>query len=927
MLHKNMTEGSDDEIEVPTKQICVDEQSMERTMVPPRVESESIEYCPSENYRNKSDQIETAKKTPEFYNDNQLEFKRKVSESTNENNTYLFLPSELEVKETGVFTTSHVPKGVRYGPFQGVWASTTQDVRFAWQVIARDGSRGWLDGSRSFQNWLKLIRSSSVKEETNMKYYLQNGQLWYETFKDMPSGTELILVPKEALLLQDMADYISADERSDRETASQHSGTIDEGEEEEDINVVRCYACDEIYNDVEKLDEHVITNHNHRRDEHQCDYCSKAFSYRPLLFKHLAIKHGQIKRYHCENCTKVFTDPSNLQRHIRTHHAGARSHACPECGKTFSSSSGLKQHQHIHSSHKPFQCEVCLKSYTQFSNLCRHKRMHSSCRMKIRCAKCRKSFPTLTSLSKHKRFCDSTTLPPFPSRPHPLIMNQPMAGNNGFPFYRPIGCPIPFFAPQLSFFPSTPLIPPLLFNQIPKIEDEHLQKRVKLSPKPERCSPDMERVKTEMSPPKGIEATGSSSPSRPQSYLPKDQFSLSFPSFPSKREFEEDNMKPLMNSLHSNIKTEPYCKTEPSTLAGFVPKPQFPMYTPKREFKREFEENTKKSSESTSTTEETNDQPLDLSGWKPNSQVIVSGEEEQQVPHTEEENVDVLDVIDDNNISPPQNVSVTPPMAYPRPIHPMMPDICRNFPYGFPSPANDKLLPFSFPPHRFPFLNGLQPQRMEMIRSTVKPFQDVMQQYTQSKVKDRYTCTYCGKVFPRSANLTRHLRTHTGEQPYKCNYCERSFSISSNLQRHVRNIHNKEKPFKCPLCERCFGQQTNLDRHLKKHEADEGNGGVTLADSPGSSNENDREDAYFDDIRSFMGKVSGSDYYNNINNIREFVSPSNNNIDVVKEDNNDESASEGGEDYLTSKLNFDTKCKQDKEELLNNNDQTVEVST
>uniref|UniRef100_A0A1I7T7U4 EGL-43 n=1 Tax=Caenorhabditis tropicalis TaxID=1561998 RepID=A0A1I7T7U4_9PELO len=57
--------------------------------------------------------------------------------------------------------------------------------------------------------------------------------------------------------------------------------------------------------------------------------------------------------------------------------------------------------------------------------------------------------------------------------------------------------------------------------------------------------------------------------------------------------------------------------------------------------------------------------------------------------------------------------------------------------------------------------------------------------------KDRYMCKFCSKVFPRSANLTRHLRTHTGEQPYKCQYCERSFSISSNLQRHVRNIHNK----------------------------------------------------------------------------------------------------------------------------------------
>nr|KAF6444852.1 PR/SET domain 16 [Molossus molossus] len=135
------------------------------------------------------------------------------------------------------------------------------------------------------------------------------------------------------------------------------------------------------------------------------------------------------------------------------------------------------------------------------------------------------------------------------------------------------------------------------------------------------------------------------------------------------------------------------------------------------------------------------------------------------------------------------------------------------------------------------------------------------------KGKERYTCRYCGKIFPRSANLTRHLRTHTGEQPYRCKYCDRSFSISSNLQRHVRNIHNKEKPFKCHLCSRCFGQQTNLDRHLKKHEHEHApvsqHAGVltnhlgTSASSPTSESEthallDEKEDSYFSEIRNFI---------------------------------------------------------------------------
>lgn len=54
-----------------------------------------------------------------------------------------------------------------------------------------------------------------------------------------------------------------------------------------------------------RLDDHLIAAHHFRKDEFFCELCSQRFCHRPLLLKHRALQHNEIRKYPCENCTKV----------------------------------------------------------------------------------------------------------------------------------------------------------------------------------------------------------------------------------------------------------------------------------------------------------------------------------------------------------------------------------------------------------------------------------------------------------------------------------------------------------------------------------------------------------------------------------------------------------------------------------------------
>ncbi|XP_016946033.4 transcription factor hamlet isoform X2 [Drosophila suzukii] len=905
---------------------------------------------------------------------------------------------DLDIRDSGgVYAKTPLERGTRYGPFPMKLCHQPNDPQLAWKANGRHYN-GWLEPTDDVSTWLKKIRNvqDDGNGEANLQSYINGGYLWYETNRFVNAGSEMVVDGRPKSPVQLNENYMNggkvlaaaaaaaaaavaavsssgpksggggsslpSDDRSDRDNGSLYSGDefskdkkntslISQGDidftDDENGFDIRCEVCDKVYPDLELLDDHLVGAHHFKQDEFQCKQCTVRFCHRPLLIKHEAISHNNIRKYSCENCSKVFCDPSNLQRHIRAYHVGARCHPCPECGKTFGTSSGLKQHQHIHSSIKPFACEVCAKAYTQFSNLCRHKRMHATCRMQIKCDKCNQSFSTLTSLTKHKKFCDSTS-PVYRNQhvnrhhPHPLT-HQPhlnaTATSTGpapprestesspsaaaaavaamstptpnpflmfrtaqpfFPGFAPYG--FPAFMPQ-NMHPSNI---PMFFSKNPmemacgggpemtspisafdqklqfgflngeasnsqaydkvkekemafqseeklkkepllqvsegeddesrssldikmKLEDEKSESKSEdqneMKREPERVnSPDQQQAEDDRksidivsTPPPADTPSGGDAPldlsiCRKRSaasffYAPLEENILLNSYMPRIHDFEaEREPPPKMRKSHSSAESSISQKSfkgssptpTPTASPGLTPSPSPP---------------TSAGGELSSTSEGGGGGGAVAGAVAAAAAAAAAG---------------AADLNALAHLAHPQNQPT---------IHPLfLEEIYRS---GF---------PFLCPTGGRRSIEAL----LAGAASAAAPKRPLppVKFSTGLKTKDRYCCKFCGKVFPRSANLTRHLRTHTGEQPYPCKYCDRAFSISSNLQRHVRNIHNKERPFRCELCDRSFGQQTNLDRHVKKHESE----GNNFRDSPSSNGIAEREE-YFDDIRKFMNRV------------------------------------------------------------------------
>ncbi|XP_020838687.1 zinc finger and BTB domain-containing protein 40 [Phascolarctos cinereus] len=77
-----------------------------------------------------------------------------------------------------------------------------------------------------------------------------------------------------------------------------------------------------------------------------------------------------------------------------------------------------------------------------------------------------------------------------------------------------------------------------------------------------------------------------------------------------------------------------------------------------------------------------------------------------------------------------------------------------------------------------------------------------------------YACQYCNAVFAQSIELSRHVRTHTGDKPYVCRECGKGFRQANGLSIHLRTFHNIDDPYDCKKCRMSFPTLQDHRNHI-----------------------------------------------------------------------------------------------------------------
>nr|CAH8841454.1 unnamed protein product [Trichobilharzia regenti] len=480
-----------------------------------------------------------------------------------------------------------------------------------------------------------------------------------------------------------------------------------------------------------------------------------------------------------------------------------RGYTCPQCSKCFTSNSGLKQHMHIHASYKPFTCQVCHKAYTQFSNLCRHKRLHKRCRQKPDCLSCGHEFANTYSLLKHQVLTSCGGVALTKSNKMSRNNNTHERNNNSVKELCNSNC-------NTSHLKSTSYNMKRLTG-LKCNKNTRGQKTNKLMTSAKIfCHDDKSSFKASQKIQNNITCFQDG-----RGVQQVDQYTNNcnhyLTSFMSRlSETHSTNSSVIQYGLQSRIYNLNQNDSNTQNAAY-------------KDGRQTTETSSKKQDYILDTSRISKDEnslhPLDLSDLSISKKMDDESESHivpDQMQRIEEKSdfIDTLNAsfkstnkqITESNLKYNHQFTSLEDNSYDEKIN-YLHEIVNLAMFTAKKYLKVSTKPTDEQAETRKVSEVIEHSNMEHISSGYLNESSSSSSYDLEKLsviqtndsnnnnnliyENHYICSVCYKQFPRAANLNRHIRTHTGEQPYQCPHCDRLFSISSNMQRHVRNIHSR----------------------------------------------------------------------------------------------------------------------------------------
>ncbi|KAI8122868.1 Zinc finger protein 850 [Lucilia cuprina] len=547
----------------------------------------------------------------------------------------------------------------------------------------------------------------------------------------------------------------------------------------------KCSICKQEFEDKSSLKDHMRTHSGEK--VFLCPECGKGYTTAGGLKEH-SYRHLSEKNFQCPDCPRSFTTKSDLVSHHIIHKAKPKNHICDICGRGFHKPFLLKKHKMYHNNDRPFACEFCEKRFITNEKLQRHVRIHTG-EKPYKCNYCEKAYCQSNELTKHLRI---------------------HLGDN---VYQCELCPLRF--PTCFIMNSTTIT--LLENfcrtcMNGEVEDEKEtkdNKRKTISIFNEPQSNECKNITI-------MELLMLTTPQltiETDDMLPKTVCENCLERLVNAHAFQqmcikvEEKFRQMIKddkpAVNSQIITDPLIdnilKIEiDEALEQETALESKNLKEDVEDIKFEKEENHW---EDYSDSEEFCDVDSDKDSEWESSNVTKSkkGARANSKKVKEEKDVSSSEVKDLNDIEDKKDNITSEKIKE--------------------SKKNSKETSNSKDNESKSFVCDECGNRLST-RKSLKRHKRIHLRPADSggetKIRTKYECEVCKKVFQQSSSLKDHMRIHTGEQPYLCSECGKAFKSLSNMKQHFLR-HGTDRPYVCQHCPKRFPCLSDLASHKVVH--------------------------------------------------------------------------------------------------------------